>query len=61
MPELDREAEPFLLFFFFFFNALTQAVSSVLGLFPLPNCDQMHIKLGLMGLLCGASHLSCAQ
>lgn len=61
MKVLDGEAEPFFFAFFFFLNARTQAVSSVLGLFPLPNCDQMHIKLGLMGLLCGALHLSCAQ
>lgn len=37
------------------------SVASVLGLFPLPNCDQMHVKLGLMELLCGALNLSCAQ
>lgn len=34
-----------------FFGAYTRAVSSVLGLFPLPNCDQMRVKLELMELL----------
>lgn len=51
-PDVDLEPS---------FCAWTQTVPSVLGLFPRPNCDQMHVKLGLMELLCGALNLSCAQ
>lgn len=40
---------------------MNRAVSSVLSQFPLPNCEQMHVKLGLMELLRGALNLSRAQ
>lgn len=40
VPQCGREA-----------TACTQAVSSAPGLFSLPNCEQMQVKLGLMGRL----------